>query len=152
MVAEEVMPLIERVNEGKDFAGIRLVNADLSRRLFRNCNFDRADMEGANCSFSDFTGSSFMGTNCRETNFHRATLAATKFEPRDCYGMTISLTCSTFKNAQLGQLWWYAWLMFLSMTFPGEGPVKENLKDRLLALIGAERYVKLNELFRRREF
>jgi hypothetical protein len=34
---------------------------------------------------------------------------------------------------------------------PSEEPVKENLSDRLIALIGAERFVKLRNMFQARE-
>jgi hypothetical protein len=62
------------------------------------------------------------------------------------------MTCSTFKNAEFGQMWWYSFLMFVSMMFPMPGPVKEPLRENLIAMIGAERYVKLSELFKRRDF
>lgn len=133
------------------FAGAYLAGRDLSGSAFIKCNFDAADLTDANCSRSEFTGSSFRRSICTRTNFAGAKLGATVFEPDDCYGMTITLTCETFKNASVGQMQWFSWLMFLASMATTLGPVKTDLRGGLLALIGAERYVKLKALFARRE-
>lgn len=137
--------------EGTSFEGQDLRGKDLSGSIYLNCNFDNADLTEANCSRCDFTCSSFRHTLLTRTNFAQSKLACTVFEPNDCYGMTITLECRTFQNATIGQIHWYSWLMFLASMMPVAVPVKDNLRDNLVALIGAERYVKLKAMFARRE-
>lgn len=149
MVAE--VTLSRTVHEKEDFSGQHLVHADLSYAVFRDCNFDGADLTQANCSYSDFTNSTFRNSVLYRTNFAETKLAGIVFEPKDCYGIIISMTCETFRGARFSQLWWYGLLMFTSMTEPAAKPVQEPLADRLKALIGAERYVKLKLMFQGRE-
>lgn len=127
------------------------VNGDLSHSVFKNCCFDGCDLSGAACEYSDFTGSSFRDSNLYRTSFKASKLACVVFEPKDAYGITFTLECSTFENMQISQLWWFAWVMFAAKMLPTVGPIRENLHDKLVGMIGAERYVKLIELFRRRE-
>lgn len=134
--------------EYQDFSGMYLRKADMRRAVFFNCNFDNADMTEADCTGSDFSGSTARGTNCYYTNFTRCKLPSV-FEPKDAFGMTVTLECSTFTGVQVSQLYWYSWLMLLAQMTPATTPVKENLRDGLIALIGSTRYVKLLTLFRR---
>lgn len=136
--------------KGTDFSGQDLSHQDLSHSTFEFCNFDRANLTEANCEWSSFVGSSFRDTLCYRTNFKDAKLGATKFYPKDAFQCTLTMDCKTFENAEMGQLWWYAFLMFAASTNPASAPVKEDLKGKLIALIGAERYVKLKQLLGRR--
>jgi hypothetical protein len=61
------------------------------------------------------------------------------------------MQCQTFKGMRVSQLWWMSFLIFASMMIPDKFPIEEPLADNLIVLIGAERYVKLRALFRRRE-
>lgn len=138
--------------EGYDFSGRDLRGKDLSRSIFRQCNFDRANLSNCNCQGSNFTGSSFRKAVLYRTDFKEAVLAATVFEPEDCYGMTITLNCKTFENMTVGQLWWYGWLLFATMMYPVTEPVKGDIRALLIGTIGAERYAKLVQLWRKREY
>ena len=137
--------------EKRNFSNQNLRERNLSHSVFDCCNFDGADMTDANCEGSTFSGSTFRDTICYRTNFRNAKLAGTIFQPRDAYGMTVSLSCDTFRNMRVGQLWWYAWLVFATQMEPASEPVKGDIKGALIAAIGAERYVKLAKLFQRRE-
>jgi hypothetical protein len=90
------------------------------------------------------------GTICYRTNFRDAQLPYI-FEPEDAYGMTITLACATFKGVQVSQMMWYCWLLFATQMTPAKLPVKEPIKDMLIAMIGTERFVKLSQKFARRE-
>lgn len=136
---------------GRDFTGQNLRGRKLNHSKFIACNFDKADLTEANCEWCDFTGSTFRDTMCTRTNFKDARLVGTVFEPKDCYGMTITLQCQTFQGMKISQLHWYSWLILASMMTPASGPVKGDLTDRLINAIGAERYVKMKNLFRNRE-
>jgi len=143
-------PSVRRIHEKEDFSYQDLSHADLSNSKFAQCNFDYADLSEANCSHSNFAGSSFKGSICYRTNFANAKLGATIFEPRDCYGMTVTLECGSFQNMHVSPLWWYAWLILLSLMLPVTEP-GDDLKSKLIAMIGAERYVKLRSMFSRRD-
>lgn len=138
--------------ERVDYSGQDFRASSLSRMVFHHCNFDGCNLTDVDCEGTDFSGSSFRRALCTRTNFRNAKLANTVFEPQDCYGMTITMDCKTFENARVSQLWWYGWLLFGAMMIPAIGPVKGNLRDVLIATIGAERFVKLRALFTRREF
>lgn len=135
---------------GRDFTGMDLRRAAMRSSLFMNCNFTNADMAEADCSGSDFQGSIFEQTNCYRTNFKDAVLANTKFNPKDCFGMTVSLQCKTFKGMKVGALWFFAWLLFATMMHPFGS--EAGLVDRVVEAIGAERWVKLKAVFGKREF
>lgn len=134
-----------------NFSGRDLSKHDLSYSLFHFCNFDRANLTEADCTGSDFLGSSFVDSICYRTNFKDARLMGTVFRPKEAFGITVTLQCDTFRGMQVSQLWWYGWLTLLTMTVPEGRPAQESVKDRLVGLIGAERYLRLKIMFRRRE-
>lgn len=137
--------------EGRNFDGMNLRKRKMTHSRFINCSFDRCDMTEADCEWCDFTGSTFRQSVCYRTNFKDAKLAGTVFEPVDCYGMTLTLQCDTFRGLTISQQHWFSWLMFAMMMKPAEnGPVKIDLWERLITTIGAERYVRLKDLFARR--
>jgi hypothetical protein len=134
-----------------DFSGQDLTKADLSHSVFSQCNFDNADMSEAECTGTDFTGSTFRHTNMYRLNGRNAKFAGTVFEPKDCFGITLTMDCKTFENTHISQLYWYSVLTMWSSMLPALGPVKEPLRDNLIALIGAQRYVKLKQMLQTRQ-
>ena len=140
-----------KVDRGEDYTGNNFRHGNLAHRRFENCVFDGADMSYCDCTGAQFIGCSFKETLCYRTNFRDAVLAASAFEPADCYGMTITLTCKTFQNVKISQQWWMGWLMFLTSMLPAKTPIKDDLHGKLIELIGAERYVRLKSMFERRD-
>lgn len=138
--------------EGHDFSGQNLTKANMKGSIFRSCNFDRTDMTEADCEGSDFSGSSFRKSLLTYANFRKAKLAATIFEPDDCYGITLTFDCKTFENMNVGQIWWYSWLTITASMLPVNKPVPGDLRGGLIALIGARRYLKIRDRFQRRNF
>lgn len=138
-------------HDHEDFSDRDFKGAKLNNSIFHYCKFDRSTLEDANCEFVDFTGSTFQDTNLRCCNMKDAVLAGTLFHPRDCMGITLTLKCDTFRGVRISQLWWMGFLIFASMMVPDKYPITEPLHDKLIAMIGAERYVKLRALFQRRE-
>lgn len=136
---------------GEDFSFLELAGKDLSHSVFENCCFDHADLSYADCSNSVFTGSTFRLTNCYHTNFIDSKMAGTVFAPKDAYGMKVSLTCETFRGMQVSQLWFFALLYFAGLTRSSELTDKENLREKLIAVIGAKRWGRMTQLFRTRE-
>jgi hypothetical protein len=136
---------------GENYSGLDLSGHNLSNSLFISCNFDRTDMTDVIAENSVFQGCSFRDTICYRTSFKNSKLAGSVFEPSDAYGMTITLTCETMRGVQISQMWFYSWLMFATQMEPAAGPVLEDIKAGLIAMIGAARYAKLSALFQRRE-
>ena len=139
----------EKEYKDQDFTGQDLRGQDLSDHVFLRCDFTRADLTGANCTNSSFVGSVFRDTLLTNVNFTNANLGATVFEPADCYGMTVTLQCKTFLNMRVSRQWWLCWAMLHTLMLPSDDT--ESLRDKLIAVIGAVRYVKLKELFARRD-
>lgn len=133
----------------KDFRKQDLSNQDLSHSEFICCTFDDADLSNANASYSKFTAGSMVRTKCTNTNFANTRLA-TKFQPRDCYGMTLTLRCSTFKGMSISRMWWYGWLYFAMMMVP-ELENGKDPRDAVISAIGTKRYLQLKGLFQARE-
>ena len=136
--------------EGESFADQDLRGMDLSHKTFINCNFDRADLRETTFEYSDLTCSSFVGSNCYRTNFKDANLTGIRFAPKDAYGATFTFTCKTFDGVKISQTWWYSWLLMATKMIPDSGPVKESLRDNLIACIGSERWVRLKAMFQNR--
>lgn len=136
-----------------DFSGHDLRGCHLTKAEFLFCNFDKANMSEVDCTGSTFTGSTFRDTICYRTNFKDCKLGGIVFEPRDAYGVTFSFTCETFTGVKISQLWFFSWLLMAAAMEPQEGlkPGEIGLVDKLIAVIGAERYVRLKALFARRE-
>lgn len=137
---------------GVDFSQQDLRKAKLRQSTFHRCVFDEADMTEAECEGSEFVGSTFRNTICYRTNFKDAKLAATIFEPKDCFGMTLTLQCATFTNMKVSSMWWMVWLMFASMMKPGASTKEEEaLQNSLITAVGTERYVRLRSYMQKRE-
>jgi hypothetical protein len=136
----------------RDFSNQDLRRANMRNSLFLSCNFDGADLTEVDATGSEFTASTFRKTNMYRANFKDAKLGATVFEPSDCFGITLTLQCRTFDGMKISPLWFYMWLMFATMM--KVGPLQNSSgspMDDLITSIGAERYVKLNQLLKRRE-
>jgi uncharacterized protein YjbI with pentapeptide repeats len=58
----------------RDFAGAKLVNADLSRADLRNVNLADADLTGANLEQADLTEANLQGATLRRSQLHKANL------------------------------------------------------------------------------
>jgi uncharacterized protein YjbI with pentapeptide repeats len=131
-----------------DFSGQDLQRAIFSNASLIECDFSNADLsyatfEGANCR-----GANFTGTRLYRTNFKDAALAQSKFEPKDAFGMTITLSCETVDGMRIGKLWWFVWIMMcLRMDCPDK-----DAELGFINAIGAERYEGLARLFSRRIF
>jgi hypothetical protein len=134
---------------GRSFRGQNLARRKMKGSVFIHCCFDDADLTKADCSNSDFTASSFRNTILYGTNFANSRLAGTIFEPKDCFGMTVTLQCRTFDSMKMSPLWSMGWLAFFLM-MKHSGPAA-HLPDEIIAAIGAERYAKIMSLFGKRE-
>jgi uncharacterized protein YjbI with pentapeptide repeats len=136
---------------GVDYSGQDLSRMRMRQSLFHRCNFDNADMTETDCEGSEFFGSTFRDTVMYRTNCRDAKLAATVFEPKDCFGITLTMQCKTFDKMKVSPMWWYTFLMFGSLMLPGSVADQEELQNRLIQAIGTERYVKLRTLLAKRE-
>ena len=135
----------------QNFAGKDLSHKKMRSSFFYRCNFDNSDMSHTDAEGSEFVGCSFVDTTCYFTNFKDAKLAGNIFKPKDAYGMTLTMSCKTFEGMETKQLWWFAMLVFATMMVPEREPSNEDLNAKLIAMIGADRYIKLRSMFSKRE-
>jgi hypothetical protein len=149
-VPKQEKVFINRKFYDKDFSGQDLTHADFRGCTLVGCNFDNADLsyasfEGANCYRSTFRQSRLY-----HTNFKDAVLAETQMDPRDMFGMTISVSCDTFDKIKLGKIWLAAWLYLPMLADLPEG-TKEKIENVLNDLIGPERVKSLERHFSQRQ-
>jgi|SRR5882724_1445532 len=142
--------------KNKNFYNGRFYKHDFSGQDLSKANFRSASVIGCNFSNTDLSYANFEGANCREcnftgtilyrTNFKDAALADAIFEPKDAFGMTITLSCETVDGLKISKLWWFVWLMLsLRMKVP-----EEDMEFKIINAIGKERYIGLRQLFERR--
>ena len=133
-----------------DFSGKDLTHSDFRGATLVNCNFNHADLSYANFESANCYRSSFVQAKCYHTNFKDAVLAETKMDPRDMFGMTISVSCDTFDRIQLGNIWLAAWIFL-----PTLGELPDNMKERMRGLLkemmGEERVVAMERIFANRQ-
>ena len=131
-----------------DFRGLNLSGACFRNGTLVECNFSGADLSYANFENANCWGSNFENAVLYRTNFKDAILASTIMKPRDCFGMTVTLTCNTIEKMEISDKFLLYWLFMGSkMT-----PESQDLANQVIAAIGAENYVKLGKLFRERTF
>ena len=150
VVAKQEKVYINRKFYDKDFSNQDLTHADFRGCTLVGCNFDSSDLsyatfEGANCYRSTFRQSKLY-----HTNFKDAVMAKTFMDPRDMFGMTISVSCDTFDKIKLGKIWLAAWL-YLPMLADLPPETKEKIQSVLEDLIGAERVKGLERHFSQRQ-
>jgi hypothetical protein len=129
----------------EDFSGRNMDHADLRCGSFIECNFDKASLRYANCEGANFFGSSFKGSNLYRTNMKDAILERTKFFPKECFGITLTLKCETFKDMEIEPTWLLCWMFFPSLM-----NVPEKVLDKLIQFIGPDRYIRFKAVFNRR--
>lgn len=135
----------------QSFKGRKLHYANFKLCTLQDCDFTDADLKyadfsDANCIYSNFTGASLY---C--ANFSHACLENTIFKPREIFGITMTLTCASFQNMEIDENWLECWLMLAAlMKLPDPKKVEKPWLDRLILLLGPDRYVKLKAVFNRR--
>ena|SRR6201996_9868304 len=134
----------------KDFSGQDLSEQNLSHSTFTCCNFNKANLTKANCSYSDFTASTMIGTKCTYTDFSHTKLACV-FRPMDAFGITWTMECRTFKGMTVNMLWWLCYIYFAIMMTPDKEKDGSDPRDKLITLMGKEKYLKLAAMFKARE-
>ncbi len=129
--------------EKADFRGCALAWAN-----FRNCPLNNAIFEGANC-----TGVDFDGANVRRANFKDVTMCDAKFNVVDAFGITLTMDCHCFSHLKVNTGFWWGLLYygFLMDPLPGPDFNPEEVKEKLSALFGAERFTTLKILYANRQ-
>jgi len=141
---------INRKFYDEDFSNRDLTHADFRGATLVNCNFDNSDLSYANFESANCYRSSFRQSKCYHTSFKDAVLAETKLDPRDMFGMTISVSCDTFDRIELGNIWLAAWAFLPTLgDLPKEK--REMFQNLVKGLIGEERLKALEKIFANRQ-
>ena len=133
-----------------DYSGQDLTGVSMHHSTFSCCNFNDAILNEADCSHSKFSGSTMVGTKCRNTNFANASLNCI-FKPDDAYGMIISLKCSTFRGMITSALWFYCLQQFSLLMVVEKEADGTDPQASLIASLGVAKYLALKRTFRERE-
>jgi uncharacterized protein YjbI with pentapeptide repeats len=141
---KEVKIFINRKFYDVDFSGKDLTHADFRGSTLVNCSFDNADLSYANFEGANCYRSTYRQARLYHTSFKDAVLAETNLDPRDMFGMTISVSCDTFDKMRLGPIWLAAWLFLPTLAvIPDE--VRADLHKILEKVLGSEERVKQME-------
>lgn len=148
------------MTEQKDFSKQRLTQVDFSSQNLTEANFSEAvlvscNFDSSNLSYADFTRAkvyrcTFRQSKLYHTNFKDAHLAYSLFDPRDFFGMTVTLHCETFDKVKMpSKVYQAAWLFYLLiMDVPEE--LKEKIRVMIKELVGEERFKALHRHFQNR--
>jgi hypothetical protein len=133
-----------------DFSNRDLTHADFRGCTLVNCHFDNSDLsyatfEGANCY-----GSTFRQSRMYHTSLKDAVMAECDVDPRDMFGLTLSVSCDTFDKIKLGKIWLASWL-FLPLLADIPEATRGRLLEILNELIGEERVKSMERHFINRE-
>lgn len=141
----------------KKFQGLKLPGASFKGLDLRGANFRGADVHCADFSEADLTYANFENancaaavfrdSNCHRTNFKDASLSCCVMEPSDLYGATVTLECKSFQGMKIAPGWWWGWIFYgLLMQ-----PPSKDAEEKLIALMGVERYATLRKSYVRRQ-
>lgn len=140
----------------KRFRGLKLANfdfsgMDLQRADFRNAsvpyaNFSNCNLKYANFEYANAYGANFEGADCHRINFKDAILSDSNLNAKDLFGATFTMECGSFKGMNPGKAWWYGFLFYGLLMKP---PSVEE-EEKLIALLGTERYMVLRDQYARR--
>jgi hypothetical protein len=122
----------------RDFSNQDLTHADFRGCTLVSCNFDHSDLsyatfEGANCYRSSFNFSRLY-----HTSFKDAVTAEVSMDPREMFGLTLSVSCDAFDKLKIGKMWLAAWL-FLPLLAQLPDGMDVKIRGVLVELIGEER-------------
>lgn len=159
--------MIEKIRtqkyEGPDFSGQKLIQHDFSKQNLKYANFRGASLVESDFSESDLSYANFAGANCYGANFTKASLYRVNmmdcilensiFRPSNVFGITVTLKCETFKNMEIDENWLECWSFFPAMMkLPEKHNGRKPWLDRIIELLGPERYPILKAVFERRMF
>lgn len=152
---EELKNSYKKKYYSQSFKGLDLRHADFRLATCSFCDFTDCDLRNANFEGANCFGSNFTDANMKRLNAKDCSLENTVMKPKDCFGMTLTLHCSTYANMEVNNTWLSCWLFIpSSWRLP---PVKvDGVLDkdfwlkRIIHLLGENRYSKLKFVFDRR--
>jgi len=131
----------------ENFAGKDLSTADFRNASVLECDFTGATLRYANFENANCYGANFTDADMYRTNMKDAILASSIMCPKDCFGMTITLTCDTVQKMKVNDKILNYWLYMALMM---DGPPEQMLLLR--ASIGEEKVASLERMFKERMF
>jgi hypothetical protein len=152
VVQAKVEQLLQTGNR-KAFEGQKLPGADFTGKCLKSYSFRGASVVqgkfvGADLTYTNFEnanlyGADFTDARCYYTSFKEANLAYSKMLARDMMGCTFTMSCKSFEGIITKPGWWYGWLFYALMM----QPPTEEAKDKLIELMGVDRYRLLREQY-----
>jgi uncharacterized protein YjbI with pentapeptide repeats len=130
-----------------DFSGHNLQGADFRGAAVPYCNFSRCNLKFANFENANCYGTQFEDADLHRANFKDAQMSDSSIGmAKDLYGVTFTLECKSFQGIKIDSGWWYGWLFYgLLMK-----PPSQEAEDKLIQMMGIERYSVLRDQYARR--
>ncbi len=157
--ANVTQEVVRRIMEGPRpyrFRSLKLSNCcfddlDLHGADFRQASVPFSSFKRANLKFANFESSNLYGCDFTDADMHRvnlkdAILSDTVMEAKDLFGATITMDCRSFSGMKLSPGFWYGFLFYMLVAQP---PSKEA-EEKLILLLGPERYTVLRDTYARR--
>lgn len=133
--------------QGFDFRPYKnLQGADFRQASVPWCRFDGCNLRYANFEHANCYGTNFDEADLHRANFKNADISEAIMTASDMFGVTITLECSSFKGVVLKPGWWYGFLFYALLMKP---PSQEE-EDKLIQMMGVNRYTLLREQYARR--
>ena len=129
-----------------DFSGLDLHGADFRQASVPYSNFKGANLRYANFESANLFACDFTDADCHRINLKDAQMADTIMEAKDLFGATVTLECRSFQGMRLSPGWYFGWAFYLLVMQP---PSKE-IEEKVISLLGVERYTVLREQYARR--
>lgn len=136
-----------------NFSGNQFYRHDFSNRTdlvgadFRNCRLIECNFDSSDCSYALFDGSNLYGASFQNTRLYRACfkeciMGKVKFSPRDGFGVTMSMDCVGFNEAEVSPVVIASYLyIFSQIKIPDE--LRNDLHNIAKKVIGEERFKQL---------
>ena len=132
----------------EDFSGLNLSKSDFRSASIIECDFTGTDLRYANFENANCFGSNFESVDLYRANFKEASLADTLMNPRDAYGLTLTMTCATVHKMRVSERLFVYWLFMATLM---KAPTEE-WGQKLVTMIGPELLDKLQKGFRERQY
>jgi uncharacterized protein YjbI with pentapeptide repeats len=129
----------------EDFSGLKLQHANFSMTTCIECNFTDTDLKFANFRGANCMGSNFTRTNLCRVNMADCILEHTIFDPRDAFGLIITLRCETFSGMKMGRTWRNVWHFIPALT-----DIATEEESKLIEFLTPKLWEKFKMVFNRR--
>ena len=135
------LKLSNSVFDDLDLHGADFRQASVPFSTFKRANLKFANFESANLYACDFTDADMHRVNLKD-----AILSDSIMEASDLFGATVTLDCRSFQGMKVSPGWYWGWAFYLLVM----QPLNKEVEEKVIQLLGPERYLVLRDQYARR--